>query len=480
MLSFVREGEMPVFKEYDQSQGVFRAIRPNELLEPDHPARIIDRVVEMLDLSEIYAEYADEGNPAYHPKMMLKVVFYAYYCGLMSSRKIWDGLKDRADFIFLSGDQVPDFRTINDFRTRHMKVLPKLFAQIVMICVRLGMLDFQHLAVDGEKIKANANYRRSKNRKRTKQSYERVKEAVARVLAKPVNEDFTEEKKAARLEKLQGQKESLLALKAMLEDMEDEEATVNMTDAEAKVMKHKDGRSLPSYNHQSAVDGKLGVVVAVSTTDESDKPEDLFSLVDQAKENAGQGHENVLADPGFCDYETLKQAECEREEEYYLPDKRFEVTEGGTASRGKYDSTNFEKKDGKVFCPEGKPMELKAVNSLGEGNTLSIYEGQECESCPQRSKCTTGKKRTIAVDSREPFRERMREKLRSDRGREIYMKRQGIVEPVHGDDQQNKGWRQHHLRGKAKAALEFTLVRIATNLGRIVRYRAMELMAVRI
>jgi hypothetical protein len=72
----------------------------------------------------------------------------------------------------------------------------------------------------------------------------------------------------------------------------------------------------------------------------------------------------------------------------------------------------------------------------------------------------------------------MKEKLRSDRGRETYMKRQGSVEPVHGDDQQNKGWRQHHQRGAAKAALEFMLVRIATNLGKIARYRAMRLMAI--
>jgi hypothetical protein len=71
----------------------------------------------------------------------------------------------------------------------------------------------------------------------------------------------------------------------------------------------------------------------------------------------------------------------------------------------------------------------------------------------------------------------MRAKLRSDYGRETYMKRQGIVEPVHGDDQMNKGWRQHHLRGKAKATAEFLLVRIATNLGKIVRYRPMRLMA---
>jgi transposase len=161
MLWLAREGAMPVFREYDQGQGVFRSIRPNELLEPDHPARVVDKVVEMLDLGEVYAEYAEEGSPPYHPQMMLKVMFYAYHRGLMSSRKIWDGLKERADFIFLSGDQVPDFRTINDFRTRHMKVLPKLFAQIVMICVRLGMLDFQNLAVVGESTTATTLKRKT-------------------------------------------------------------------------------------------------------------------------------------------------------------------------------------------------------------------------------------------------------------------------------------------------------------------------------
>jgi transposase len=83
-------------------------------------------------------------------------------------------MKNRADFIFLSGDQVPDFRTINAFWTRHMRVLPKLFQQIVMLCIELDMVDFKHLAIDGQKIKASANYRRSRKRKRTKKSYQRV------------------------------------------------------------------------------------------------------------------------------------------------------------------------------------------------------------------------------------------------------------------------------------------------------------------
>jgi transposase len=81
---------MPVFKDYDQGQGIFRAIQPDDFLEPDYPARAIDTKVELLDLESIYADYAEEGNPAYHPQMM-KVLFYSYFCGLMSSRKIWAG-----------------------------------------------------------------------------------------------------------------------------------------------------------------------------------------------------------------------------------------------------------------------------------------------------------------------------------------------------------------------------------------------------
>ena len=371
---------MPVFRDYDQSRGIFRAIQPNDLLEPDHPARVIDKVVELLDLGEIYADYAEEGNPAYHPQMMMKVLFYSYFCGLMSSRKIWEGMKNRADFIFLSGDQVPDFRTINAFRTRHLQVLAKLFSQIVMLCIELDMVDFKHLAIDGQKIKASANYRRSKNRKRTKKSYEKVKQGIEKVLAQEVNEDFTEEKKRKRLETLQGKKKRLLNLKKMLDGLQDEEATLNMTDAEAAVMKHKDGRSLPSYNHQSAVDGKLGVVCAVATRDESDKPEDLLELVDQAKGNTGEAHENILADPAFADYAVLQKVEQEREEEYFLPDKRYATVENGGGVRWEYDSSRFEKQaNGTVICPLGERMELKSVNRYEDGQTLSIYEGMACE-----------------------------------------------------------------------------------------------------
>ncbi len=149
---------MEKFKEYNQDQGLFRTIVPAELLEETHPARIIDIIIEHLDLEELYAEYSDEGCPGYHPKMLLKVLFYSYMTGMMSCRGMWNNLKYRADYIFLSGDQVPDFRTINRFRLRVCSQLPKLFTQIVMLCVELGLVDFNYLAVDGQKIQANAKF----------------------------------------------------------------------------------------------------------------------------------------------------------------------------------------------------------------------------------------------------------------------------------------------------------------------------------
>ena len=129
-----------------------------------------------------------------------------------------------------------------------------------------------------------------------------------------------------------------------------------------------------------------------------------------------------------------------------------------------------------MICPAGHPMVLKAERQE-ESHTVRIYAGTACEGCALRENCTTAKQRTLNVDSREPLREQMREKLRGDRGREIYMKRQGIVEAGHGDDQHNKGWRQHLLRGKAKATLEFMLVRIGSNLSKIAMHKPMELLA---
>lgn len=479
MMEASREEGKYNFRDYDQSQVHFVPVKLSTFLEAEHPARVIDLVVERMDLSSLYECYSEEGNPPYHPRMMLKVLFYAYYKGLMSCRQVWDALQFRADFIFLSAGQVPNFRTVNAFRLRHLEQLPQLFAQIVFLCGRLGMVGFEHLSVDGQKIQANASFRRSKNLKGLKKEYGKVQQAMQRLVEKEVNEeDFTAEVQQRRLERLQNKARQLEGFQKKLEALGDEEKRLNMSDEDAPVMTHKNRRIIPSYNHQSAVDLKYGVVCAVQSTQNVDEPKDLLPLVDTAKENTDGEHEKVLADSGFCDYETMQKVEEQRSEDFYLPDKRYESSKDQEKEPAKYPPDRFEREeDGDLRCPEGHPMKYQRTVNYEDGHQVHIYEGTACEGCPSHDRCTRGKKRTIQIDSREPFRDSMREKLSSDAGRETYMKRQGASEPVHGDDQKNKGWTQHHLRGMAKARGEFLLIRIATNLAKIIKYRSPEILA---
>ena len=475
----VKKG-MNNFREYDQSQGVFRILHPEELLEEDHPARIIDKVVESLDLTKLYESYSKEGNPAYHPKMMLKVMFYSYYDGTMTGRKVEKNLEDRASYIFLSGDQVPDFRTINVFRVRHLDILPELFAQIVMLCRSLDMIGFKNLAVDGQKIQANANFTKSYNNKRLVKRFEKLTKGMEKLLAcEPTNAN-EEKLRKRRLTRLRKQKEKLERARESLRDLatENADATINLTDKDAPMMSHKDRTKKPSYNNQSAVDDKLGVTVAVQTTVTNDNAEHLEELNEQAKGNTGDLHENILADCGFCDYEHLEKMVDEKNpQKYYVPDPRFAIDESGGGKLGKYDSCHFAfDEEGTLRCPEGQELRRDMIKQL-DGYTLTQYSGTACDSCSARSLCTKGKKRTITIDSRSQYKEIMRRRLRDPKGRAIYRKRQAIVEAPHGDDQKNKKWRQHYLRGLKKAAIEFALMRIGSNLGKIIRFRAAEMLS---
>jgi transposase len=464
------------FREYDQNQSFFITVTKDKFLDAGHPAALIDIIIERLDLGILYKQYSQEGNPAYHPKMMLKILFYGYYTGIMSCRTIWDSVINRSDFMYLAAGQVPNFRTINDFRLRHLEDLSGLFAHIVMLCKELDMLDFEHMAVDGQKIEASANYKNSKNLKGIKKEYEKVKEGMEKLLEKEVNEYFTEDTKKKRVSALDKKLEKLESFQKELEALNDEDKRINMVDPDAPVMIHKDGQKVPSYSHQSAVDGKCGVVTAVQTTQNNDLPKDLLPLVDQSVENTGESHAKITADCGFCDYDVLQKVEEEREEDFHIPDRRFSASQ--KEGKGKFPVEKFEKDgNGGYECPAGYPMDYKRTISFDDGHTVDVYQGTACSDCPLKDQCTKGEERKISIDSRIPYRDIMRDKLKSEEGRETYMKRQGLIEPVHGDDQKNKGWIQHHLRGFKKASAEFMLMRIATNLSLMIKHRGKEILA---
>lgn len=473
------EKEIPHnFRDYDQMQSFFITVTKRGFIEENHPVVLIDAIVEKLNLTSIYNVYTKEGRPAYHPRMMLKILFYAYFCKIMTSRTIWNNVIHRCDFIFLAAGQVPDFRTINNFRKRHLTQLPDIFAQIVMYCRELDMIGYEHLAIDGEKIQANANYTKSKNLKQIIMELERLKKGLRKLLEKEVNEYVSKEKIEKRVNRLEKKIAKLEPLQRQLEEIADETKRINITDPDAPVMRHKNGRSLPSYNHQTARDEKCGVITAVETTLTGDKPDDLLSIVDQSIQNSGQHHTDVSADSGYCSYNNLQKFE-DRPENFHVPDRRFETSQTQAGEEKKYGQEKFLENEADYFvCPAGNRMEfVRTIKTVDGKSTAKVYESAGCWNCTVKGLCTKAAKRQIVIDSREFLRKKMRQKLDSEKGRETYMKRQGLIESIHGDDQKNRGWIQHLLRGFRKAKGEFLLIRIVQNISCMIRHRSDEIFA---
>ncbi len=162
-------------RPYNQDQMQLFPPSVQSLIESDALCMVVNDVVKTLDLSCLYEKLSTEGNPAYHPAMMLKIYFYAYARGVFSSRRIAQALKENIAFIFLAAWQKPNFRTISDFRKNNLKELGLLFAQIVQLCRQLGMVKLGHIAIDGTKIKANASEANTYDRERI----EKVDQALA-------------------------------------------------------------------------------------------------------------------------------------------------------------------------------------------------------------------------------------------------------------------------------------------------------------
>ena len=146
------------FKPYHQNQ--IMALPPtfDELIDKNHPVRIVNRVIDEIDLDPLLETYKGGGSSSYHPRMLLKVLVYGYLCNIYSSRKIESAIKENIYFMWLSAMEQPDHNTINRFRSDRLKgVIKKVFSQVVMLMVNSGHVDLQKIYTDGTKIESVAN-----------------------------------------------------------------------------------------------------------------------------------------------------------------------------------------------------------------------------------------------------------------------------------------------------------------------------------
>jgi len=468
---------MKIFREYSQCQGLLLPPSLEEFIPDDHEARIVNEVVDVMDLSPLFAKYEGGGAPAYHPAMMLKVIIYAYSRDIYSSRSIAQELKTDTAFMFLSGLQSPDFRTICLFRAEHADVLPNLFVEVVRLCASLGMIGLGHVAFDGTKLKANASVKQTRDREGLEKEIERIKEQMRQMIESSTRIDELEDlihpdgdgseiaaelrKKEYRLKKLQEAMEVLGREKL---------EKVNVTEPGSRLMKDRWGVIQPSHNGQIAVDDKDQVIVAADVSQNATDHADFKPMVEQVERNLGSLPEEGSADAGYSSYDNLEFAE-RKKLDMYMPDNFLEALDGKEEGEKRYHKSNFRYDEVRdtYICPGGKELKRWAEQKREEKPPLIVYRGESCRECLVRERFTRGETRTVSRDGREPLLEAMRQKLRSEVGKRIYAKRGYTVEPVFGDIKWNGRKPSMDLRGSVKVRGEFSLLCLVHNVKKIVK-----------
>ena len=192
------------FKDYSPRQGMLLPPSLDELIPEDHPVRVVDRILDDVDISFLISSYRGGGTSSYHPKMMLKVIIYSYLRNIYSSRKIEEALKESIHFMWLSGMSYPDHNTINRFRGERLEnSLKDIFSQVVLLLADEGHVSLKKAYIDGTKIEANASRysfvwgrsiatSRERIKKQLDELWQYVQQVYESELTEPDKPDFTE------------------------------------------------------------------------------------------------------------------------------------------------------------------------------------------------------------------------------------------------------------------------------------------------
>jgi transposase len=503
--------QIPVFKPYYQDQLLAFPPTLEDLVGKGHPVRIVNDVINRINIQGLLDAYQIKGTSSYHPQMLLKVLVYGYVSNVYSSRKLEAACKENINFMWLSGMSYPDHNTINRFRGVRLKdSLRSVFEEVVQLLATEGLLSIEEVYTDGTKIEANANKYTFVWKKAIQTNKEKMKKALAEIwehaqsIAKgeeglPDPPDFTEintEKVQATVDKLNAvlaNKSDLnKKVKAKLKyaskeypkkmaEYEKKEAILGQrnsfskTDPDATFMRMKEdhmknGQLKPGYNVQISTSNQFIVNYTIHPN-----PTDTTTLaahINQHEASFGKTLKTLTADAGYGseeNYELLKAKNIEGYVKYGMFDKQQNEKYNSRKSFSPDKLFYNEAKDCYI-CPMGQQMDYigdsKRITSTGFKQISKRYQAKNCTGCPLNGACHKAKgNRIIEINENlEKYKEVAYELLNSEKGIEKRKQRCHDVEPVFGNIKQNHGFRRFMLRGKEKVAIEWGLLAIAQNI----------------
>jgi len=508
------------FKTYNPNQAFLLPPSFDDLIPMGHLVRVVSQTIDQLNIDPLLKSYKGGGASIYHPKMMIKVLVYAYLNGIYSSRKIAKALREDINFMWLSGMNRPDFRTITLFRSSRLKpVIDKVFGSMVIFCQEQGYIKLENYFIDGTKIEADANRNShvwAKNVKRYKGnteekirqllrhieqinetenlhygdkdleelgenitvSSEKIKEHV-----KKINDQLSDKQKDEGLSKTD-EKVVRLVKKIekkhlpKLEQYEQQQKNLSWrnsyskTDVDATFHRLKNGLLRPSYNLLLGCENQFIINYSIHQN-----PGESGLFVEHLKKlenQIGILPENVVGDSAFGTEENYSYLE----QQYignYLKYNTFHFEQTKTYEKNPFSKDKFvyTKSTDTFKCPGNKTLHFTGVreNKTDNGyiSHARIYECEDCRECSFAGQCKKAKgNRTLQVNPKlDQYRLQALKNLTSPAGEKLRKQRNIEPETVFGNIKWNLHYSRFRLRGKEKVNIEMGLLSIAHNVKKI-------------
>jgi transposase/IS5 family transposase len=502
---------MAKYKQYDYKQMVMLPISLEDQLAPGTLEFAIHTLVETrMDLSVFDEKYKNDetGRLAYDPKILLKVVLFAYSRGLTGSRRIEQACRENVVFMALSCGVKPDHSTIAGFVSSMKGEIAPLFRDVLLVCEEEGLLGGTFFALDGLKLSSNASKQWSGTHPELQRKKEKLEAKVKRLLEEHEQEDkrdddpsgpgsfrgrASRERQIQRLQKQAERIEKWLSENDKKIGTNGKEITSNITDNDSGQMITSHG-FIQGYNGRALVDDKYQVVVHGEVFGTVSDHEHVAPLLAGAKENMqALGHDEdyfngaiFVADTNYHSQSNLKTCQ-EMELDAYIPDRYFRRRDPRYMTQKRYwpkkkkfrlEDFHYDEAGDEYVCPDGKRLKRKVKELYKDGLVYRVYiaEKKDCQRCPVLLRCLTGRgaKRKylwvpIAVQLTNLSR-RMAGKIDTEKGRKIYPRRIAIAEPVFANIRTHKRLDRFTLRSKIKVNIQWLLYCMVHNIGKIATY----------
>jgi len=442
-----------------------------DLIPKDHICFLVEDFVDSLNYDKFDMIYAGAGHPAYHPRVIMKILVYGMLGNIRSSRKLARASRENIVVMYLSEKVNPDFRTISRFRTNNADFVKSAFKETVNVAYKNNMIDLSFMGIDGSMIKANASRKQYVDLK----NVNLLDKAIEKMIKDDIELDELEEELFGdREEGLTGiDRRDMKKIIKEYNSRKDKEKVkenigkakdeieksgmkkVSLSDPECRMMQSKKKFAELSYNVQLSV-SKNQIIVANDVCQDKHDAHQLVPQIKNIKENVDIKDSKIGADCGYSDAENIKFAE-DNEIDLYVPSRAQAQKLDGKEESLNHDNYSFDEQTNELIC-EGVKYKYRGIYVRKNGKKIVSFYNSDIK-----------KKKDVPFYFRERL--RMKEKMSTDEARKIYSLRKITVEPCFGNLKENLGFIKFLLRGLEKVKIEFNLVCIAHNLQKIWRIK---------